>query len=113
MQVAQTPPINVRHVQVRHNDVDRKALTEQTQRLFGTLARQDTSPSFSIHATVRRSCTALSLITITVGGMAVCIMGSPMHAAAFYNPLLYIGNTGENFTRGVQRASGGVPWQRL
>src|SRR5262250_1086667 len=56
------------------------------------------NPSFSIHATVRRNCNASSLITITVGGMAVCITGSPMQAAAVLRPLLYIGNMGENFT---------------
>src|SRR5262252_4482739 len=61
------------------------------------------NPSFSIHATVRRNCNASSLITITVGGMAVCITGSPMQAAAVLRPLLYIGNTGENFTGGGYR----------
>src|SRR4029453_16600864 len=33
--------------------------------------------------------------------MAVCITGSPMQAAAVLRPLLYIGNTGENFTGGA------------
>ena len=37
--MAQTPAINVWHVQVRHNDVDDSASTKQIQRLFGTLTR--------------------------------------------------------------------------
>ena len=33
-------------MQIRHNDVDQAAPQEQTQRLFGTLARQDTQSLF-------------------------------------------------------------------
>src|SRR5262249_2399896 len=37
-------------------------------------------------------------MTITVGGMAICITGSPMQATAVLRSLFYIGNTVENFT---------------
>src|SRR5215470_15422052 len=96
------PPINVWHVQVRHNNVDGTAapLRSRPSASSALWHARTRNPSFSIHATVRRNCNTSSLITITVDGMAVCITGSPMQAAAILRPLLYIGNTGENFTGG-------------